>query len=39
MATMCENLSGNCVGGVVVDICMTFHMRAFDFFLQHCTLT
>jgi hypothetical protein len=22
-----------------VDICMTFHMRALDFFLHHCTLT
>jgi hypothetical protein len=22
-----------------VDICMTFHMRAFNFFLFHCTLT
>jgi hypothetical protein len=25
-----ENLCGNCVGGRV-DICMTFHKRAFDF--------
>jgi hypothetical protein len=31
MATMYENLCGNCVGGVV-DICMTFHWRAFDCF-------
>jgi hypothetical protein len=29
MATMYENLCGNCVG----DICMTFHARAFDFFI------
>jgi hypothetical protein len=28
MATMYENLCGNCV----VDIIMTFHKRAFDFF-------
>jgi hypothetical protein len=34
MATMYENLWGNCVGGVEyrVDICMTFHKRTFDFF-------
>jgi hypothetical protein len=31
MATMYENVCGNCVGRV--DICLTFHMRAFDFFL------
>jgi hypothetical protein len=29
MATMYENLCGNYVG---VDICMTFHKRAFDSF-------
>jgi hypothetical protein len=34
MATMCENLCGWDRG----DICMTFHMRAFDF-LYHCKLT
>jgi hypothetical protein len=34
MATMYENLCGNCGWDRVdrVDICMTFHMRAFDFF-------
>jgi hypothetical protein len=34
MATMYENLCGNCVGGrwCIGDICMTFHKRAFDFF-------
>jgi hypothetical protein len=30
MATMYENLCGNCTGGV--DICMTIHKHAFDFF-------
>jgi hypothetical protein len=40
MATMYENLCGNCVGGVEVNICMTFHMRAFDFFIPlHIDLT
>jgi hypothetical protein len=29
MATMCENFCGWDRG----DICMTFHMRAFDFFI------
>jgi hypothetical protein len=37
---------GNCVrkfmwqlcGWGMVDICMTFHKRAFDFFLYHCRL-
>jgi hypothetical protein len=38
MATMYENVCGNCGWGRV-DICMTFHKRAFDFFLYHCTLT
>jgi hypothetical protein len=32
MAIMYENLCGNCVGGRV-DISMTFHKRAFDFFI------
>jgi hypothetical protein len=26
-------------GWGMVDICMRFHKRAFDFFLYHCTLT
>jgi hypothetical protein len=29
---MHENVCGNCVGGV--GICMTFHKRAFDFFIS-----
>jgi hypothetical protein len=36
MATMYESVCGNCVSVVGwgrVDICMTFHMRAFVFFL------
>jgi hypothetical protein len=33
MATMYENLCGNCVGGVELTFfCMTFHMHAFNFF-------
>jgi hypothetical protein len=33
MATMYENLCGNCVGGIE----LTFHKRAFDFFfVRHC---
>jgi hypothetical protein len=32
MATMYENLCGNCVGGVELKF-VTFHMRAFDFFI------
>jgi hypothetical protein len=36
---MYENLCGNCVNGEWdrVDICMTFHKRAFDFlnFITH----
>jgi hypothetical protein len=40
MATMYENLCGNCVGGVRVDNCMTFHRRAFNFFISlHVDLT
>jgi hypothetical protein len=38
MATMYENVRGNCVG--IVDICVTFHMRGFDFFMPlHIDLT
>jgi hypothetical protein len=37
---MYENLCANCVGGVKFDICMTFHKRAFDFFIPlHVDLT
>jgi hypothetical protein len=41
MATMYENLCGNCVGGVeLINIFMTFHVRAFDFFIPlHVDLT
>jgi hypothetical protein len=39
---MYENVCGNCVGGVELTfhICMTFHKRAFDFFISlHVDLT
>jgi hypothetical protein len=39
---MYKNLCGNCVGGVwgIVDIYMTFHKHAFDFFIPlHVDLT
>jgi hypothetical protein len=40
MATVYENLCGNCGGWGMVDICMTFHKRAFDFFIPlHIDLT